>query len=67
MEMDTSRVLVCDILQVETSDLVSLGLRECCNITDQCITDVINGCPHLRSIDLGGCRLVTMQVYQHWV
>ena len=67
MEMDTSRVLVCDILQVETSDLVSLGLRKCCNITYQCLPDVINRCPHLRSINLGGCRLVTMQVYQHWV
>jgi hypothetical protein len=42
MKMDTSRVLVCDILQVETSDLVALGLRKCCNTTDQCVMDVIN-------------------------
>ena len=58
MKMDTSRVRVSDILLIETSDLVALGLRDCFNTTDQCVVDVINCCPKLRSIDLGGCRLV---------
>jgi hypothetical protein len=31
MKMDTSRVRVCDILLIETSDLVALGLRDCFN------------------------------------
>ena len=59
MKMDTSRVRVCDILMVDTSDLVTLGLRDCYNTTDQCVVDIINRCPKLMSIDLGGCRLVT--------
>ena len=59
MKMDTSRVRVCDILLVETSDILALGLRDCCNTTDQCVMDVINRCPKLRSIDLGGCNKVT--------
>ena len=59
MKMDTSRVRVCDILQVDTSDVVALGLRDCSNTTDQCVMDVINRCPKLRSIDLEGCNNVT--------
>ena len=59
MKMDTSRVRVCDIFVVDTSDLVTLGLRECYNTRDQCVVDIINRCPKLRCIDLGGCRLVT--------
>jgi hypothetical protein len=57
--MDTSRVRVCDILLVDTSDIVTLGLRYCRNATDQCVTDVINRCPKLRSVDLRGCYEVT--------
>ena len=59
MKMDTSRVRVCDILVVDTSDLVSLGLKDCCNTTDRCVVDIINGCSKLRSIDLEGCNKVT--------
>ena len=59
MKMDTSRVLVCDILQVDTSDVVALGLSDCSNTTDQCVADITNRCAQLRSIDLGGCCKVT--------
>ena len=59
MKMDTSRVSACDILVVDTSDVVALGLRDCVNITDQCVTDVVNRCSKLRSIDLHGCNKVT--------
>ena len=59
MKMDTSRVRVCDILLIETSDLMALGLRDCFNTTDQCVKDVINRCPKLRSIDLTCCNEVT--------
>ena len=41
MKMDTSRVRVCDILLVDTSDLVALELRYCHNTTNQCVMDVI--------------------------
>ena len=59
MKMNQSRVRVCDILVVDTNDLVTLGLRDCYNTTDQCVADVVNRCPKLSSIDLGGCPLVT--------
>ena len=59
MKMDTSRVRVCDILLVDTSDVVTLGLRDCVNTTDYCVMDIINRCPKLRSIDLGGCNTLT--------
>ena len=59
IKMAISRVRVCDILQVDTSDVVTLGLRKCYNTTDECIMDVTNRCPKLSSIDLGGCQLVT--------
>ena len=55
MKMDTSRVRVCDILMVDTSDLLDLDLRGCFNTTDQCVMDVINRCPKLESIDLESC------------
>ena len=59
VKVNTSLVRVCDILQLETSDIVVLGLRDCCNITDQCVMNVINCCLKLRSTDLRGCRMMT--------
>ena len=59
MKMDAWLVRVFDILMVETSDLVVLGLRNCSNLTDQCVMDVVNRSPKLRTIDLGGCSKVT--------
>jgi hypothetical protein len=58
MKMDTSRVRVCNILKFYTSDIVALGLRDCFNTTNQCVMDIINRCPKLRSKDLGGCDKV---------
>ena len=59
MKMDNSLVRGCDILLVDTSDIVHLGLRECSNMTDQCIVDVVYCCHKLRSIDIGSCGQVT--------
>ena len=59
MKMDTWRVRGCDILQVDTSDLVHLGLKNCSSMTDQCVMDVVHICLQLRSIDLGECKKVT--------
>jgi F-box and leucine-rich repeat protein 2/20 len=58
MTIGTSRVRVCDILQVDTSDVVTISLRGS-NITDQCVMDIINRCPKLRSINLSYCGKVT--------
>ena len=59
MKIGGSRVNGCDILRVDTRDLVHLGLRGSSNIMDQCIMDVVNRCLQLRSIDIGGCGRVT--------
>ena len=59
MKIDISRARGCNILVVDTSDLVHIGLQDCIKITDQCIVDVINLCPKLRSINLSGCGNVT--------
>ena len=40
MKVDISRVRGCDILLVETTDLVYLDLRDCCNTTDECVIDI---------------------------
>jgi hypothetical protein len=45
MKIDAWLMLVCDILEVDTSDLVALGLRDCCNIGDRCLLDIINRLP----------------------
>ena len=58
-KIDTSRVRGCNILLVDTSDLVLIGLQDCIGITDQCVVDVINRCPKLGSINLSGCGKVT--------
>ena len=59
VKIDTTRVRACDILLLERSSLVALGLRGCCNITDKCLMDVIKRYPNLRSIDVGNCIKVT--------
>ena len=59
INVDNSLVRGCDILLVDTSDIVHLGLRGCSNMTDQCIVDVVNCCHKLRSIDIGSCGRVT--------
>ena len=59
MKIDISRVRGCNILLVDTSDLVLIGLQDCINITNQCIVDVINRRLKPRSIYLSGCGNVT--------
>ena len=59
MKMDHSLVRGCDILLVDMSDIVHLGLKRCYNMSDQCIVDVAHRCLKLRSIDIGGCDKVT--------
>ena len=59
MKIDISRVRGCNILLVDTNDLVLIGLQDCINITDQCVVEVINRCPKLRSINLSGCGKLT--------
>ena len=59
IKMDCSPVRGCDILLVDTSDLLHLGLGGCLNMTDQCIVYVVYRCVKLRSIDIGGCGQVT--------
>ena len=59
MEVGTSRVRGCDILLLETSDLVHMGLKGCSNITDQCVMDIVKRCRKLLVIELGDCRKVT--------
>jgi hypothetical protein len=53
---DAGRVNGCDLLLLETDNIVHLGLNCCCNLTDQCIMDMANQCSKLTSIDLNGCR-----------
>ena len=52
MKIDTSRVRVCYILRLDTSDLVVIGLESCTNITDQCLAELVNRCLKLRTINL---------------
>ena len=58
MEIDNLLVRGCDILLVDTSDIVHLCLKGCDNITDQCIADVVYRCLKLRSIDITHCGKV---------
>ena len=48
-----------DILLLETSNVIALGLGGCFNIRDRYIKDIVSRCPKLKSIDLGGCDKVT--------
>ena len=59
IKIDACRVRGCDIMLLDTSDIVLLDLRGCKNITDQCLTDIVKRCVKLRSIDIGGCGEVT--------
>ena len=56
---DAWRVRGCDLLMLETDDIVHLGLNGYCNLTDQCIMDIVNRCRKLTSINLHGCDKVT--------
>ena len=57
--VDAWRVRGCYLLLLETDDIEHLGLNGCCNLTDQCITDMVDRCHKLTSINLQGCNQVT--------
>ena len=44
IKMDACRVRGCDIMLLDTSDVVLLDLRGCKNITDQCLIDIVKHC-----------------------
>ena len=44
MKVDGWRVRGCDLLLLETIDLVHLGLDSCLNITDQCLLNIVHRC-----------------------
>ena len=56
---DAWQVRGCDLLLLETDDIVHLGLSNCNNLTDQCLTDILSRCRKLTSIDLRGCDKVS--------
>ena len=59
MKVDGWRVRGCDLLLLETIDLVHLGLDGCLNITDQCILNIVHRCRKLNSLDVRGCKSLT--------
>ena len=59
IEVDAWQVHGCDLLLLETDEIMHLGLKGCCNLTDQCIMNMINECGKLTSIDLNGCKKLT--------
>ena len=64
VQMDTTsrdawRVRGCDLLLLETGYIVHLGLHGCCNLTDQCIMNMVNQCSNLTRLDLDGYKMMT--------
>ena len=59
MKVDPWRVRGCDLLLLETDHIIHLGLNWCCNLTDQCIMNIVNRCSKLTSIELNGCNKLT--------
>ena len=49
---DAWRVRGSDLLMLETDVIVHLGLGGCCNLTDQCIIDIVSRCGKLAHIGL---------------
>lgn len=44
IKVDAWRLRTDDLLLLETDDIVHLGLNCCCNLTDQCIIDMMSRC-----------------------
>ena len=59
MKVDAWRVRGCDLLLLETDEIVHLGLDGCRNLFDQCVMNMVNKCGKLTSISLTGCDRVT--------
>ena len=58
IKIDACRVRGCDIMLLDTSDLVLLDLRGCKNITDQCLIDIVKHSHKPRRADLGDSKRV---------
>ena len=67
IKIDACRVRGCDLMLLDTSDIVLLDLGGCKNITDQCLIDIVKHCHKPRWAHLGDREKVLIQVYQRWV
>ena len=52
IKIDACRVRGCDIMLLDTSDMVLLDLGGCKSITDQCLTDIVKRCQKHRRAHL---------------
>ena len=59
MKYDAGRIRGSDSLKFMKTDLIHIGLRDCVNITDACILNIVHKCCELISIDLSGCKCLT--------
>jgi hypothetical protein len=55
IKADARLVRGCDILDLETKNIHNLGLINCVQLTDQCMSDIIDRCCKLRRISIRGC------------
>ena len=59
MKVDGLRVRGCDLLLLETIELVDLGLEGCLDITDECIMEVVQQSCKLTRLDISRCESLT--------
>ena len=59
MKVDAWRVRGCDLLLLETDEIVHLGLDGCRNLDDQDVMNMVNKCGKLTSMSLTRCDMVT--------
>ena len=59
MKVDCWRVFECDLILLQTIDLVHLGLNGCLNITDQCIVNLVYKCYKVNSLEVSRCSGLT--------
>ena len=58
IKIDACRVRGCDIMLLDTSDIVLLDLEGCKSITDQCLIDIVKHCYKPRRAHLGDSEKV---------
>ena len=59
LKADAWLVRGCDILDLETKNILDLGLDSCYQLTDLCMSDIIDRCCKLRCIDIRSCKQMT--------
>ena len=59
MKSDARQMRECDILDLETKNIHNLGLVNCIQLTDRCMSDIIDRCCKLRRISLRSCIQMT--------